>query len=153
LRALCTEAALNAVRRRYLRIYRSGERLVVDLATIKVEGRDFMGAIKSESELGSFPSFSFCCMTIFVHFRSTLLFRAISFLPSFLTALRMTVYCHLLSLYLPFLFSIRYQERILIYSLFRIRAVLCTPRLPPQLRLFLLSSSRSLGPFSNIQRS
>ncbi|KAI0637541.1 AAA-domain-containing protein [Trametes polyzona] len=46
LRALCTEAALNAVQRRYPQIYKSNDRLVLKPETIEVELRDFMISIK-----------------------------------------------------------------------------------------------------------
>ncbi|CCM04953.1 uncharacterized protein FIBRA_07150 [Fibroporia radiculosa] len=46
LRALCTEAALNAVQRRYPQIYKTSERLLLKPETIGVELRDFMIAIK-----------------------------------------------------------------------------------------------------------
>ncbi|KAI0717585.1 hypothetical protein C8T65DRAFT_571662 [Cerioporus squamosus] len=46
LRALCTEAALNAVQRRYPQIYKSNDRLLLKPETIEVELRDFMIAIK-----------------------------------------------------------------------------------------------------------
>ncbi|KAI0368432.1 AAA-domain-containing protein [Pilatotrama ljubarskyi] len=46
LRALCTEAALNAVQRRYPQIYKSNERLLLKPETIEVELRDFMISIK-----------------------------------------------------------------------------------------------------------
>lgn len=46
LRALCTEAALNAVQRRYPQIYKSNEKLEIDPKTIKVTAKDFMIAIK-----------------------------------------------------------------------------------------------------------
>lgn len=46
--ALCTEAALNAVQRRYPQIYKSSERLLVDPKTIEVQPRDFMVSVKSE---------------------------------------------------------------------------------------------------------
>ncbi|KAI0915549.1 hypothetical protein AcV5_003736 [Taiwanofungus camphoratus] len=46
LRALCTEAALNAVQRRYPQIYKSNERLLLKPETIGVELRDFMIALK-----------------------------------------------------------------------------------------------------------
>ncbi|KAI0078819.1 AAA-domain-containing protein [Panus rudis PR-1116 ss-1] len=46
LRALCTEAALNAVQRRYPQIYRSNDRLLLKPETIQVELRDFMVSIK-----------------------------------------------------------------------------------------------------------
>ena len=46
LRALCTEAALNAVQRRYPQIYRSNEKLIIDPTTITVTPKDFMISIK-----------------------------------------------------------------------------------------------------------
>lgn len=46
LRALCTEAALNAVQRRYPQIYKSTERLLLKPETINVQLRDFMISIK-----------------------------------------------------------------------------------------------------------
>ncbi|EKM75062.1 hypothetical protein AGABI1DRAFT_132600 [Agaricus bisporus var. burnettii JB137-S8] len=46
LRALCTEAALNAVQRRYPQIYKSNERLLLNAETINVQLRDFMISIK-----------------------------------------------------------------------------------------------------------
>ncbi|KAL8953278.1 MAG: hypothetical protein Q9222_000844 [Ikaeria aurantiellina] len=46
LRALCTEAALNAVQRRYPQIYRSNEKLQIDAATINIGAKDFMISIK-----------------------------------------------------------------------------------------------------------
>ncbi|PYI19175.1 AAA-domain-containing protein [Aspergillus violaceofuscus CBS 115571] len=46
LRALCTEAALNAVQRRYPQIYKSNQKLVIDPKTIDVTPKDFMLAIK-----------------------------------------------------------------------------------------------------------
>ncbi|KZT74624.1 AAA-domain-containing protein [Daedalea quercina L-15889] len=46
LRALCTEAALNAVQRRYPQIYKSNDRLLLKPETIEVELRDFMIAVK-----------------------------------------------------------------------------------------------------------
>ncbi|KAL8286687.1 hypothetical protein RQP46_004215 [Phenoliferia psychrophenolica] len=42
LRALCTEAALNAVQRTYPQIYKTNERLVIDPKTIDVTARDFI---------------------------------------------------------------------------------------------------------------
>lgn len=42
LRALCTEAALNAVQRTYPQIYKSDEKLVIDPAKIKIQAKDFM---------------------------------------------------------------------------------------------------------------
>ncbi|KAL4902519.1 hypothetical protein BDW74DRAFT_157955 [Aspergillus multicolor] len=46
LRALCTEAALNAVQRRYPQIYKSDKKLLIDPRTIEVAPKDFMLAIK-----------------------------------------------------------------------------------------------------------
>jgi SpoVK/Ycf46/Vps4 family AAA+-type ATPase len=46
LRALCTEAALNAVQRRYPQIYSSSEKLLIDPATINVAAKDFMISVK-----------------------------------------------------------------------------------------------------------
>lgn len=46
LRALCTEAALNAVQRRYPQIYSSNEKLLIDPKTIEVTPRDFMISVK-----------------------------------------------------------------------------------------------------------
>ncbi|KAI6038096.1 AAA-domain-containing protein [Pisolithus marmoratus] len=45
LRALCTEAALNAIQRRYPQIYQSNDRLLLKPETIGVSLRDFMIAI------------------------------------------------------------------------------------------------------------
>ena len=42
LRALCTEAALNAVQRRYPQIYTSNEKLKIDPSTISITAKDFM---------------------------------------------------------------------------------------------------------------
>lgn len=46
-KALCTEAALNAVQRRYPQIYKSNDRLLLKPETINVELRDFMISVKS----------------------------------------------------------------------------------------------------------
>ena len=46
IRALCTEAALNAVQRRYPQIYRSDEKLQIRPETISVIARDFMISVK-----------------------------------------------------------------------------------------------------------
>nr|POF15522.1 tat-binding like 7 [Quercus suber] len=46
LRALCTEAALNAVQGTYPQIYTSNEKLVIDPSTIKVLAKDFMISVK-----------------------------------------------------------------------------------------------------------
>ena len=42
LRALCTEAALNAIQRRYPQIYRTSDRLLLDHGSIHVQAKDFM---------------------------------------------------------------------------------------------------------------
>jgi ATPase family AAA domain-containing protein 2 len=44
---LCTEAALNAVQRRYPQIYTSNEKLLVDPKSINVIAKDFMIAMDS----------------------------------------------------------------------------------------------------------
>ncbi|KAG6374992.1 AAA-domain-containing protein [Boletus reticuloceps] len=46
LRALCTEAALNAIQRRYPQIYQSNDRLLLKPETIGVSFRDFMISVK-----------------------------------------------------------------------------------------------------------
>jgi len=46
LRALCTEATLNAVQRRYPQIYKSKEKLLINPKTIEVMPKDFMISIK-----------------------------------------------------------------------------------------------------------
>lgn len=46
LRALCTEAALNAVQRRYPQIYKSNEKLEIKPETINIVPKDFMISIK-----------------------------------------------------------------------------------------------------------
>lgn len=46
LRALCTEATLNAIQRRYPQIYRTNERLLLAPETIQVDGRDFLLALE-----------------------------------------------------------------------------------------------------------
>ncbi|KAL4075483.1 AAA-domain-containing protein [Scleroderma citrinum] len=46
LRALCTEAALNAIQRRYPQIYASNDRLLINPETIGVTLRDFMISIQ-----------------------------------------------------------------------------------------------------------
>ncbi|CCH41644.1 putative TAT-binding protein [Wickerhamomyces ciferrii] len=45
LRALCTEAALNSIQRRYPQIYSSDDKLKIDPSTIQVAARDFMKAL------------------------------------------------------------------------------------------------------------
>lgn len=46
LRALCTEAALNAVQRRYPQIYTSNEKLKIDPSSINITAKDFMISVK-----------------------------------------------------------------------------------------------------------
>lgn len=46
LRALCTEAALNAIQRRYPQIYKTPDRLQLDTASVSVKPKDFMLSIK-----------------------------------------------------------------------------------------------------------
>ncbi|ORX34940.1 hypothetical protein BD324DRAFT_609696 [Kockovaella imperatae] len=46
LRALCTEAALNAIQRRYPQIYKSSDRLLLDHGSISVGAKDFMMSIQ-----------------------------------------------------------------------------------------------------------
>lgn len=46
LRALCTEAALNAVQRRYPQIYRSSQKLQIDPKNIVVTPKDFMMSLR-----------------------------------------------------------------------------------------------------------
>lgn len=46
LRALCTEAALNAVQRRYPQIYSSNEKLLIHPETIQIAAKDFMISVK-----------------------------------------------------------------------------------------------------------
>ncbi|EMD41130.1 hypothetical protein CERSUDRAFT_111699 [Gelatoporia subvermispora B] len=46
LRALCTEAALNAVQRRYPQIYKSNDRLLLQPESIEIQLRDFMISIQ-----------------------------------------------------------------------------------------------------------
>ncbi|CAD6914104.1 unnamed protein product [Tilletia controversa] len=45
LRALCTEAALNAIQRRYPQIYNTNERLLLQPETIHVDAKDFMMSV------------------------------------------------------------------------------------------------------------
>lgn len=45
LRALCTEAALSAIQRRYPQIYQSSTKLLIDPSTIQVSARDFLRAV------------------------------------------------------------------------------------------------------------
>jgi SpoVK/Ycf46/Vps4 family AAA+-type ATPase len=46
LRALCTEAALNAIQRTYPQIYSSNDKLKVDADKIKITAKDFMLSVK-----------------------------------------------------------------------------------------------------------
>ena len=46
LRALCTEAALFALRRKYPQIYKTTDKLVLDVASINVAASDFHSALK-----------------------------------------------------------------------------------------------------------
>lgn len=46
LRALCTEAALNSIKRTYPQLYRSTKRLQIDPKTIKVKVKDFVMSMK-----------------------------------------------------------------------------------------------------------
>ena len=52
--ALCTEAALNAIQRRYPQVYKTNDRLLLDPTSIHVQARDFMASVKSESSNSSF---------------------------------------------------------------------------------------------------
>lgn len=45
LRALCTEAALNSIQRKYPQIYKSSDKLKVDPSKVKVIAKDFMRAL------------------------------------------------------------------------------------------------------------
>lgn len=45
LRALCTEAALNSIQRKYPQIYKSSDKLKVDPTKVKVIAKDFMRAV------------------------------------------------------------------------------------------------------------
>ena len=45
LRALCTEAALNSIQRRYPQIYQSNDKLKIDPSSIHVAAKDFMKAL------------------------------------------------------------------------------------------------------------
>lgn len=45
MRALCTEAALNAIQRRYPQIYQTTERLLLQPETIQVDAKDFMMSV------------------------------------------------------------------------------------------------------------
>lgn len=60
LRAVCTEAGLCALRRRYPQIYSTSQKLLLDAASIAVDGRDFETALSKMSpascRLGAPPS-------------------------------------------------------------------------------------------------
>lgn len=43
---MCAEAALCALRRRYPQIYTSSQKLLLDVTSISVEGRDFLSAMR-----------------------------------------------------------------------------------------------------------
>jgi ATPase family AAA domain-containing protein 2 len=47
-KALCTEAALNAIQRRYPQIYKTEDRLLLDPSSIGIQAKDFMMSIRSE---------------------------------------------------------------------------------------------------------
>lgn len=47
LKALCTEAALHALRRRYPQIYTSEDKLLLDVSSINVSARDFFLGMKN----------------------------------------------------------------------------------------------------------
>ena len=47
-KALCTEAALNAIQRKYPQVYKTNDRLLLKPETIGVGLRDFMISIKSK---------------------------------------------------------------------------------------------------------
>ncbi|EJT48969.1 TAT-binding protein [Trichosporon asahii var. asahii CBS 2479] len=51
LRALCTEAALNAIQRRYPQIYKSTDRLQVQPGSVRVQPKDFMLAVNTAAQL------------------------------------------------------------------------------------------------------
>ncbi|XP_027027133.1 ATPase family AAA domain-containing protein 2 isoform X2 [Tachysurus fulvidraco] len=46
IKAVCAEAALCALRRRYPQIYTTSQKLLLDVASISVEGRDFLSAMR-----------------------------------------------------------------------------------------------------------
>lgn len=46
IKAVCAEAALCALRRRYPQIYASSQKLQLDVASISLEGRDFLAAMR-----------------------------------------------------------------------------------------------------------
>ena len=60
LRALCTEAALNAVQRTYPQIYKTNDKLLIKPETIGATARDFTLAQKSECKPGREPRPSLC---------------------------------------------------------------------------------------------
>lgn len=46
IKAVCAEAALCALRRRYPQIYTTSQKLLLDVGSISVEGRDFLSAMR-----------------------------------------------------------------------------------------------------------
>lgn len=46
IKALCTEAALHALRRRYPQIYESRDKLQIDVSTVQINAADFLAAMK-----------------------------------------------------------------------------------------------------------
>lgn len=46
IKAVCAEAALCALRRRYPQIYTTSQKLLLDLESISVSGRDFLSAMR-----------------------------------------------------------------------------------------------------------
>jgi hypothetical protein len=56
MKALVTEAALNAIQRRYPQIYTSEDRLLLKPESIEVQARDFMIAMQSEYDASEFSN-------------------------------------------------------------------------------------------------
>ncbi len=46
LKGLCAEAALNALRRRYPQVYKTAQKLAIDMGKVQVKEKDFLGAMK-----------------------------------------------------------------------------------------------------------
>jgi len=46
--ALCTEAALNAIQRRYPQIYKTSDRLLLKPESIQVQAKDFLLSVQSK---------------------------------------------------------------------------------------------------------
>ena len=46
--ALCTEAALNAIQRRYPQIYKTSDRLLLKPESIQVQAKDFILSVQSK---------------------------------------------------------------------------------------------------------